>query len=141
MVTHIDTDSSITISAVQSGVDIKYPSIDTAKMTRIISVGEKVKCRASPIGILKEIDDDGSVTIELLPLGTLKKYPSIGAAKMIRFQPPLDVYERDTRFDTTPIFVKQRVENFYHTHVPISPNKQDMVRKRHKLYLSQFEEK
>ena len=87
------------------------------------------------------IDADNSVIISLLPLGTEKTYPLIGAARMSRFEPPLGVYKRVTRFDTTPLLVKVNIENHYRTHVPISPNKNDIVKRRHKLYPSQFEVK
>jgi len=49
------------------------------------------------------IDADNSVIISLLPLGTEKTYPLIGAARMSRFEPPLGVYKRVTRFDTIPL--------------------------------------
>ena len=141
IVTKIGEDGHVTIRQLPSGIEHVYPSVESAKMTRLIKVGERVSCRASPEGILTEIGDDGSVLICLLPLGNEKRYPSTAAARMTRFEPLLDVYDRSIRFDTTSEFVKKKIENFYRTHVPISPNKQDVVRKRHKLYPSQFEEK
>ena len=57
------------------------------------------------------------------------------------FDPPLDVYEPVTPFDTMPLFVKVRIETHYQMHIPISPNKNDVIKRRHKLYPSQFEVK
>ena len=43
--------------------------------------------------------------------------------------------------DLTRLRFLSRCENHYRTHVPISPNKNDIVKRRHKLYPSQFEVK
>ena len=42
MVTHIDTDGFITISVVQPGVDIKYPSVEAAKITWIFQLERRL---------------------------------------------------------------------------------------------------
>ena len=47
------------------------------------------------------------------------------------------MYERKTRLDTTPIHIMQVIEGFYRRVVPISPNKRDVVKRRHPLYPTQ----
>ena len=106
-----------------------------------ISVGEKVSCRGSPEAQVTVIEDDGSVTVSLLPFGTEKKYKSLQHGKIRRFEPDLALYDRKTRFDTTPTYIIAAIEQFYRRHVPISPNKADVVKRRHPLYPAQFEMK
>ena len=106
-----------------------------------ISTGEKVSCRDSPEARVTAIGDDDSVTVSLLPFGTAKKYTSLSKGKIRRFEPDLTAYDRRTRFDTTPIYIIDSIEQFYRRYVPISPNTRDVVKRRHPLHPAQFEMK
>ena len=95
-----------------------------------ISVGEKVSCRASPEAVVTAIKTNGSVTVKLLPFENERKFKSISAGRIRQYEPDLDLYERETRFDTTHVYVTRTIEDFYCRHVPISPNKSDIVKRR-----------
>ena len=66
---------------------------------------------------------------------------SLSLGRIKRYEPNLYAYERKTRFDTTPVYVKLTINNFYCHHVPISLNKRDVVERRHPIYPAQFEVK
>ena len=104
-----------------------------------IRIGEKVSCRSSPEALVKTIGQNGSVTVQLLPFETEKTFPSFSSGKIRRYEPSLDNYYRATRFDTTPTHIKTTIEEFFRRHVPISPNKSDIVKRRHQKYKAQFE--
>ena len=42
---------------------------------------------------------------------------------------------------TTPVYITRTIKDFHHHHVPISPNKIDLVKRQHPLYPAQFEQK
>ena len=99
-------------------------------------------CMASPETIVTAIYTDGSITVKRVPFGTEKRFKSISGGKIQRHEPALDRYERVTRFDTTPDHVKRNIEDFYRRHaVPMSPNKNDEVKRWHPLYPAQVETK
>jgi hypothetical protein len=104
-----------------------------------ILVGEIVSCRLSPGAIINNIGRDGSVTVQLMPFGNEKKYRSFASGKICCLEPELDNYQRKTRFDTTPEHVKTTIEDFFHRHVPISPNKSNLVKRRHPQHPAMFE--
>ena len=106
-----------------------------------IEVGEKVSCRASPEAIVTSIKSNGSVTVQLLPFGNKKRFDSLSAGKVRRYKPDIQLYDRQTWFDTTPVYIMTTIEDFYRRNVPISPNKSDLVKRRHPLYPAQFEQK
>ena len=66
---------------------------------------------------------------------------SLSLGQIKRYKPNLYPYERKTRFDTTPVYVKLTINNFYCHHVPISLNKRDVVKRRHLIYPAHFEVK
>ena len=70
-----------------------------------------------------------------------KSFPSSNAARMYRYVPLLDEYGRDVRFDTTPDYIKKTIKDLYRRHVPISPNKNAIAKRRHHLYPAQIIEK
>ena len=106
-----------------------------------IAVGEHVTYRSSPVAIVTDIRTNGSVTVKLLPFGNEKKFRSFASGKIRRLEPELDNYQRKTRFDTTPQHVKTTIEDFIRRHVPISPNKLDIVKRRHPQHPAMFETK
>ena len=71
----------------------------------------------------------------------LKKFKSIADGKIRRYQPDLCLYDRETRFDTTPQYVIDTIDKFFRRHVDESPNKRDIVKRRHPLHRAQVEPK
>ena len=106
-----------------------------------IEIGERVICRGGDDGKLIAIDPDGSVTIQLHPWNTQVKYKTARVARMRRRAPALDGYDREERPDTIPTHEKETINSFFRRHVPISPNKRDIVKRRHKLYPAQQQKK
>jgi len=106
-----------------------------------ILVGEEVTCRSSPAAVVTDIGRNGSVTVKLLPFNNEKKYRSFVSGKVRRLEPELDNYQRKTRFDTTPQHVKTTIEDFFRRHVPISPNKRDIAKRRHPQHPAMYETK
>ena len=91
--------------------------------------------------MITALDDDGSIEVSLLPFGNKKKFKSLTDGTIRKWEPDIAAYERETRFDTTPLYVVSTIEKLYCRHVPISPNTTDLVKRRHPLYPAQFEEK
>ena len=102
-------------------------------------IGDEVTCKAGE-GELAEKNADGSVTIKLLPWGILKKYKTAKLARLRRVEPLLDYYERAQRSDVTPESDKKTIEAWFRKNVPVSPNKRDIVKQRHPVWPTQYQE-
>ena len=87
------------------------------------------------------IKSNGSVTVQILPFGNKKRFDSLSVGKVRRYEPDIQLYDHQTRFDTTPVYATRTIEVFYHRHIPISPNKSDLVKRLYPLYPAQFEQK
>ena len=96
-----------------------------------IAVGEVVSCRFSPEAIVTTIADNGAVTVKLLPYGTEKTFTSLADGKIRRYEPDLCSYSRNTRIDTTPVYVIETIDEFYCQHVDIISNKRDKAKRLH----------
>ena len=94
-----------------------------------IVAGEKVSCRVSPEAQVTVIESSGAVTVKLLPFGNEKRFDFMSAGKIKRYEPDIQLYDRKTRFNTTPVYVMRTSEDFYRRHVPISPNKSNLVKR------------
>ena len=99
-----------------------------------INIGERVISRGGDDGKLIAKESDGSVTIQLFPWGTKVKFKSASAARMRHRAPILDVYGREERSDMVPRHIKETIDSCFRRHVHISPNKRDIMKRRHKLY-------
>ena len=106
-----------------------------------ILVGEEVTYRSSPVAVVTNIGRNGSVTVKLLPFDNEKKYWSFASGKIWRLGPELDNYQRKTRFDATHQHVKTTIKDFLRRRVPISPNKRNIVKRRHPQHPAMFETK
>ena len=106
-----------------------------------IILGEKVRCGASPEAIVTAIKSNCSVTVQLLTFGNKKRFDSLSAGKVRRYEPDIQLYDRQTRFDTTPVYITRNIEDFYCRHVPLSPNKSNLVKRRYLLHPAQFDKK
>ena len=65
-----------------------------------IVVGKKVSCQASPEALVTVIDSNGSVTVKLLLYGNKQLFDSISTGKIRQYEPDIQLYDRQTRFDT-----------------------------------------
>ena len=96
-----------------------------------------MSCRASPKATVTSIQKDGPVIFSLIPFGTKKNYKSLASGQVKHCNLDLHTYQQKTLF----AYVKETINNFYRRHVSISPNKRDVVKRRHPIYPAQFEVK
>ena len=95
-----------------------------------LKVGDMVTVRGGGCGEIHEMSSE-SITIHLLPWNSETTYKPASKARARRVEPRLDEYERERRFDTTPIDWIQTIDAFHREHNATSPNKKDIAILRH----------
>ena len=60
-------------------------------------------------------------------------------ARLARYEPSLDVYDRATRSDVTDPVIKETIDKFHREHNHPSPNKKDVIKRRHPDNPAQFQ--
>ena len=90
---------------------------------------------------MTNIDINGSVIVKPLSFENKKRYKLLSTGKIRRYKSGLDFYQYQICFNATPDYVSTTIEDYFRQHVPISQNKNDLVKRHQSLHHAQFKEK